>query len=411
MPTTENLSEEIFARLCSSKYLAGFVYRSPKYRQPTEKEAGDIVLWVHGWLIIFEVIWRNPDAGPDLKRFIQRIGSKRDQVRGDFDIYADPGVTITMTNEAGEATEYDHSHFNRNATRGVVIVDAPGLVGPLRAETLRLTIEAPHPITVMTRKDFEDVLAEADTVGDLGVYLSDRHAFLGEVFSENPDPFLRLGESLERELMGLYKLNANRFDVEAWRRSDDKRFWDRYRTERREAIGRRDAENSESQMLDDLLARIRAGHRPDSNTLYHAWELALTQRRERVNINRRIQSKYDTLMRTGKDEHFAVKNFHSGCWDVFYLHLGLDTQSFRAEAQRMAERKMWVERALNNFQQTVLCFALRYSPLGDGDITEVFLPGVHASQCSTVIPEQLAEARKYFAGLTESKPVVEFPEG
>lgn len=410
MPTTENPSEELFARLCSSKYLAGFVYRSPKYRQPTEQEAGDIVLWVNGWLIIFEVIWRNPDAGPDLKNFIRRIGTKRDQVLGDFDVYGNPNIVITMTNEAGETAEYDHSHFNQNATRGVVIVDAPGSIGPLRQETLRLTIEAPYPITVMTRKDFEDVLVEADTIGDIGVYLGDRHGFLGEVFLENPDPFLRLGESLERELIGLYKLNDNRFDVEAWRRSEDKRFWDSYRTERREAIGRRDAENSESQMLDDLLAAIQSSNRAGSNTLYHTWELALTQRRERVNINERIQKKYDALMSTGKDQQFAVKNFHSGCWDVFYLHLGLDTEFFRAEAQLMAERKMWIERALNNFQYTVLCFALRYSPVGDGSITEVFLPGVHASQCPTVTPEQLEEARKYFASQTESKPVVEFPE-
>ncbi len=46
MQHNDNLSEEVFARLCSNKYFGGFVYQNPKFTLDTEREAGDVVLWV-----------------------------------------------------------------------------------------------------------------------------------------------------------------------------------------------------------------------------------------------------------------------------------------------------------------------------------------------------------------------------
>ena len=114
-------------------------------------------------------------------------------------------------------------------------------------------------------------------------------------------------------------------------------------------------------------------------------------------------------MATGKDQKFAVANFHTGCWDVFYLHKGVDRDFFHAEAQRMADRKMWVERTLNNFQLSVFCFAMRYSSLGLGDIDEVRMTVSHAHKWPTITDAQLEEARRFFAGMTGKKPIVEFP--
>src|SRR5262245_54860377 len=114
----------------------------------SEAEAGDVVIWVRDWLIIFEVIWRNPTAGFTTKSFIKRVGAKRDQLVDDFEIYAKPEITVTMTNEDGESTEYDHDQFNEKTTRGVVLVDADGPIGPLHYDTVRLASEAPHPIAV-----------------------------------------------------------------------------------------------------------------------------------------------------------------------------------------------------------------------------------------------------------------------
>jgi len=88
MQHDDNISEQLFATLCSSRYFGGFVYQNPKYNQSTEAEAGDVVVWVRDWLIIFEVIWRNPTAGPSMKSFIRRVGRKRDQLVADFKVYA-----------------------------------------------------------------------------------------------------------------------------------------------------------------------------------------------------------------------------------------------------------------------------------------------------------------------------------
>ena len=409
MQHDENPSEELFARLCTSKYFGGFVYQNPKFTQGSEAEAGDVVVWVRDWLVIFEVIWRNPATGPKTKRFVKRFGEKRDQLLTDFDIYANPEIAISMRNEDGEATEYDHDQFNERTTRGVVLVDAPGIVGRLHYDTVRLTAEAPHPIAVMTRSDFETLLSEADTVADLGLYLGDRHRFLKETFYEDPGPFLQLGDQLEQELVGHYKLFDNTFNMASWRESADKRFWHRYQVERSADIARRDRENKASEILDGLISAIRTHNRPDSLTIQPAWELAMLTRRERAALNAAIQNKYDRLMATGRDQKFAVTNFHTGCWDVFYLYQGIDREFFRAEAQRLADRKMWVERALNDFQLSVFCFAIRYSSLGLGDIDEVVMTVSDAHKWPTITREQLEEAQRYFAGMTSKKPIVEFP--
>ena len=169
MQHNDNLSEEVFARLCSNKYFAGFVYQNPKFTLDTECEAGDVVLWVRDSLVIFELIWRNPKSGPDTKSFIKDIGKKRDQLVRDFGLYANPNIFISMQSEHGERTWYDYEQFNEKKTTGVVIVDAQGPIGKLHYETVRLTVEAPFPIAVMTRADFETLIVEADTVSDLGL--------------------------------------------------------------------------------------------------------------------------------------------------------------------------------------------------------------------------------------------------
>ena len=96
-----------------------------------------------------------PNCWFENEEVCQAGGEKRDQLLTDFDIYANPEIAISMTNEEGEATEYDHDQFNERTTRGIVLVDAPGIVGRLHYDTVRLTAEAPHPIAVMTRSDFE----------------------------------------------------------------------------------------------------------------------------------------------------------------------------------------------------------------------------------------------------------------
>lgn len=406
MRHNDNPSEEIFARLCSNKYFAGFVYQNPKFTLDSECEAGDVVLWVRDSLIIFEVIWRNPKYGPETKSFIKDIGKKRDQLLRDFGTYANPNILISMQSEHGERTWYDYEQFNEDKTKGVVIVDAQGPIGKLHYETVRLTVEAPCPIAVMTRDDFETLLVEADTVSDLGLYLGDRHKFLQTVFKEDPKPFLQLGINIEQELVGLYKLGNNSFNLDAWRDSKDKSFWHRYQIQRAREISRRDDENASSESLDFLIAEIRAQNGTESPTNQHAWEMALLTRRERAALVSVIIRKHEKLAQTGTDQKFAFQNQHTGCWDVFYFHSGVDSQFFREEAQRMSDRKLWVERALNNFEYSVFCFAMRYTALG---LREVVLRVSDAHRWPRISATQLQEAQEFFGGTTHQNPIVEFP--
>lgn len=320
----------------------------------------------------------------------------------------DGDLTIHMSNEYGEATLYDRDYFNEDTTRGVVLIDAPSIQGKLHFETLRLTMEAPHPISIITRSDFEAILAEVDTPADLGFYLGDRFRFLKEVYRNDPRPFLRLGDQMEQELMGLYKLGENSFDPERWSSSTDKRFWHRYRIERCEDIEKRDWENKNSRLVDILAFEIRKSNRSGGFTLQHSWELALRTRRERVFISDRIQKKVSALLDSGREQKFATENNGTGCWDVFYFYDGVDSDYFRSEAQQMADRKMWVERVLNDFKESVFCFALRSSPIREG-LVEVILTVSDAWKWPDVSPAMLAEARRYFGGQTESKPIREFP--
>jgi len=121
---TSNVSEELFATLCSKFYLKGFVFHSPKYFDPTEKELGDVVLWVRSHLIVFEIVWRNVNASENTKHFIKRIGRKRDQLINDFKVFGDDTYQIEMTNEAGEKLLYDYQHFDEKGFCGLVIVDS-----------------------------------------------------------------------------------------------------------------------------------------------------------------------------------------------------------------------------------------------------------------------------------------------
>jgi hypothetical protein len=384
------------------------VYRNPKFYDPTEKEAGDVILWVRDWLVIFEVVWRSPRAGLDTTSFIKRVGEKRDQLLRDFEVYPTPNYEIRLHNDHDETSRYDHRYFNEDTTRGVVLIDAEALQGKLHFGTLRLTLESSHPIAIITRSDFATILAEVDTVPDLGFYLGDRHRFLKQVYPHDADCFLRLGNRIEQELIGLYKLGENRFDLERWNKSSDKRFWHRYQLERASDILRRNAENAESDFLDSVAARIRDSHGRGGFTIQHAWQLALRTRRERAWIAAKFQKKIDALLETQRDQKFAIEHQGTGCWDVFYFHYGVDSEHFRNEAQRMAHLKMWVERAEHDFQHSVFCFAFRSSPLTDA-LAEVILTVSDASKWPNISPAMLTEAHQYFRGRTEADSIKEFP--
>src|SRR2546421_1218776 len=265
-----NASERLFAELCGQLYLKGFVFHSPKFKDPTEQEAGDVVLWIRTELIVFEILSRNPSASGSTKSFIKQIGRKREQLIRDFRIYSDPSKNIRMLNEIGETISYDHDCFNKSNFCGVVIVDADTSLEKLHFETVRKSLEQEFPIAIMIKQDFDDLLGEIVTIPDLLFYLKDRKSFLSRVFPSEPQYFLNLSTHTEQNLIGFYKLNDNSFPVEEWKSSTSKEYWLKYQKDFAARIEARDKDNVDSFIFDEIIDLLRNTNSPNDSTLLHS---------------------------------------------------------------------------------------------------------------------------------------------
>src|SRR5438477_2409321 len=123
-----------------------------------KREAGDVVIWVRDLVIAFEIIWKNTEASDNTRRFVQRIGHKRDQLCRDRQTYENEDTEISMTNQDGETILFDHRYFNDVAFCGIVIVDSELPLEKLHFETINKTLSADFSLAVMTTRDFQDLL-------------------------------------------------------------------------------------------------------------------------------------------------------------------------------------------------------------------------------------------------------------
>lgn len=405
-----NASERLFAELCGQLYLKGFVFHSPKFKDPTEQEAGDVVLWIRTELIVFEILSRNPSAFGSTKSFTKQIGRKREQLIRDFRVYSDSGKNISMLNEIGETISYDHDCFLKSNFCGVVIVDADTPIEKLHFETVSKSLEQEFSIAIMTKHDFNDLLGEIDTVPDLLFYLKDRKAFLKHVFQDEPTLFLNLSIHTERNLIGFYKLHDNSFPVEEWKASSCKEFWLKYQREFADRIELRDRDNVDSFIFDEIIDLLRNINNPDDSTLLHSWELAVLPRRFRAGLAKKLKKAFEDMLGQRSKRHFAFHNPLTDCWSLFYFQYGGNSKSFREEAERLSKMKMQVERVQQNFPYSVFCFAFRKSSIITGNtFDECVLRIEDADNHPTVSPEDYQIALKYFRGNTGRQKIYEFP--
>ena len=405
-----NASERLFAELCGQLYLKGFVFHSPKFKDPTEQEAGDVVLWIRTELIVFEILSRNPSASGSTKSFIKQIGRKREQLIRDFRIYSDPSKNIRMLNEIGETISYDHDCFNKSNFCGVVIVDADTSLEKLHFETVRKSLEQEFPIAIMIKQDFDDLLGEIDTIPDLLFYLKDRKSFLSRVFPSEPQYFLNLSTHTEQNLIGFYKLNDNSFPVEEWKSSTSKEYWLKYQKDFAARIEARDKDNVDSFIFDEIIDLLRNTNSPNDSTLLHSWELAVLPRRFRAGLAQKLKKSFEDMIAQRSKRHFAFYNPLTGCWSLFYFQYGGDSKSFMEEAERLSKMKMQVERVQQNFQYSVFCFAFRKSFIFTGNtFDECVLRIEDADNHPSVSPEDYQIALKYFRGNTGRQKIYEFP--
>ena len=214
-------AERIFADLCNRYFLRGFVFHSPRFFNPSENEAGDIVLWVRRQVVVFEVVARDVAGGPSTKQFVKRIGEKRDQLFKDYRAFTDLKIDIHMVNEQGEKVVFDKRDLAIFGFSGIVIVDCDSHIEKLHFGTIQKSLALPFPVAIISRQDFLDLTAEVDTVPDLTYYLRDRFEFLKQAYASHPQCFLDLNSHLERNLIAFYKTYENRFPIGNWKQETD----------------------------------------------------------------------------------------------------------------------------------------------------------------------------------------------
>ncbi len=405
----ENPSEKLFANLCAKQYLKGFVFHSPKYNDPTEKEAGDIVLWVRNYLIVFEVVWRNPSSSGSTKHFIKRIGEKRKQLESDFMVYSRKGNKINLTNEVGDNIKYDKDCFHPENYVGVIIVDSESMLENIHYQSYKKTLDGDFPIAVMTKNDFVDLLIEIDTVPDLLYYLKDRHKYIKSIYSSCPQRFINLNLRTERDIIALYKKNSNSFgDYDCSHLLLDD-IWINYRKRFKHKIDARDKENKRTKVTDQLVDFLLNNSNQNEVMSLLAWEIGIKTRRERVILADKIIWALEGLKNKIETRQFAYYSQTTKCWSVFYFQHGEKIGKLEDNLVKMTQLKLFKEINEKSFEYSVFGYGFGKSTIHtENTFDEIFVCIEDAENYPGVPPDKYEEALQYF-GATDSRTITEFP--
>jgi len=403
--------ERLFSALCSKTFLSGFVFHSPKFYNPTEAEAGDVLLWIRRFVVDFELISQNHEKSDSAKQFVKRIGHKRKQLIRDFEVFRNPETEIHLTNELGQSVVFDKKDIGHFLFQGIVLVDCNIEMPNLHIETVSQAVEADFPLAIMTLQGFYDLLAEVDTIPDLVYYLKDRCVFLKEVFRKDPRPFLNLSLRTERNLIAFYKLNQNRFDLEHWD-SDEADVYPRILRERwSDSIARRDEENRTSLVVDRIADFIRKASPDGELAKLHGWELSMLSRRQRATgMGGKIATALIGLRDGRKMRYFAIYNQATDCWLVFYFRYGNTFEQFVNECEVIVRYKLVVEITDRSFKHSVFLYGFWKRDQGsDQAFDHMCLRIADAESEVSPIPSQyLDTAREFFDGGQRQK-ISEFP--
>lgn len=396
-------AERLLTDLCSKKFLRGFVFHSPRYRDPTEIEAGDVVIWARREVIVFELIKRESTYGSSTKQFVKRIGTKRDQLTKDFYAFKNPDIDIELVNEQREEVYFDNQDIDPFRFSGIVIVDCDDDIKNLHYKTVLKLLSLPFPAAIMTQQDLLDLLEEVDTIPDMAFYLRDRFEFLKQVYLPHCHHFLNLNSRLERNLIAFYKIHDNKFPPDEWRAQEVLNYHLIYTGRMRDQILARNAENDQSFVIDKI---IDCCSQPSK---LHAWELASTTRRERAGWSNRIQDAFDRMLRGNQERFFAFKNGITGCWLVFFFQYGGDISSFIEKTERLTKYKLFLEIEDQGFEFSVFGYGFwKSSIITDTIFDRVVLTLEDACDYNSIPEDEYEEARQYF-GRLHIQRIQEFP--
>ncbi len=405
----ENPSERLFSKLCAKQYLKGFVFHSPKYNDPTEKEAGDIILWLRTYLIAFEVVWRDPYSKGNTKQFIKRIGEKRKQLESDFKVYSEKAEKIELINEAGKKINYERDYFHRDNFVGVIIVDCESKLENIHYDSYKKINASNFSIAVMTKNDFVDLLIEIDTVSDLLYYLKERFEFINSVFQECPHLFINLNLRTERDLIALYKRKSNSFSGYSCSQILQNNIWVNYRKEFKEKISARDKENEKTRVLDQLVDYLSDNIEKSEIMPLIAWEIGIQTRRERVGLADKVIKAFHGLKNKVEMRVFAYLSQTTGCWSVFFFQYGEEAGKLEDNLIKMAQLKLFKEMKDHSFSYSVIGYGFKKSIVHTGNSFDEIAVCIEDACNYPQIPiDKYNKSLKYF-GDPKPKRINEFP--
>lgn len=401
-------AERLFAELCNRQFLRGFVFHSPRFNNPDESEAGDVVLWVRRQVIVIEMLARDAEPGTSTEQFVKRIGNKRRQLVRDYNAFTDPSIDIELVNEQGEQVEFDTRDLSGVGFSGIILLDCDDHLEKPHFKTILKSLELPFPVAVMTKQDFLDILSEIDTVPDLTYYLNDRADFLRQVYEDQAQLFLDLNCRLEKNLMSFYKLYENNFPISEWDLDRALEYHQIYQVALEEEIEARNAENANSRSIDEIIDALRSNNEPSNSTLLHSWELASLTRRQRSAVAPKINDAIERMIDGNSRRRFAFYNQVTGCWLVFFFQFGGDAEAFRKRAVKLTRYKLFVEMEERDFQYSVFGYGFRKSSIDTGaTFDDIVLTIEDAESYDSVPTTQYQRALQYFGG-NEYRSINEF---
>lgn len=412
MSETGTLAEKLFADICSAKYLNGFVFHSPKVRDPTEIEVGDVVIWVRTQLIVFEMISRKPDSSANLTSFIKRIGSKRDQLQRDYDFFSSLEHDIMLTNEDGNDIVFRQEYFVKQGFVGIALVDIGSDELKLHHGTIEKCLEINFPVHVLHYGGFLKVIHELDTVADVYFYLLDRARFLPFLFSYKPDLLLQLTEDFEPNLLAFYKMHENSFPEDEFDFDTFSEYWSQYQSDFKNHIKARDAENEDSYIIDRIIQHILAARTETNDETIFAWELATLTRRQRATyLTEKVADAFYRLKNGNEKRFFSYFNKYTACWILFFFNYGGTTTTFRTEFERLLRLKTIYEASNKGFTFSTFGYGFRKSALETpNSLFDDFAMTIQdVDDLGPVTREELKEANELF-GHSREVNIKEFPD-
>lgn len=402
-------SERLFAELCNKHFLRGFTFHSPSYFDPTEKEAGDVVLWVRQQVIIVEVLAREAAIGTSTKQFIKRIGEKRNQLKNDYSTFNDPYKNINLNNEDNERVALNKEDINRLLLSGIILVDCDDKIDQLNFNTVKHSLDLEYPTSIMTKQDLTDLLEEVDTIPDLMLYLKDRFAFLKIIFHSNAKLFLDLNNRLERNLISFYKMHNNSFPIGEWNQAEALFCHRIYKKEYAQKIASRDQQNDESFVIDEIIDSLRTNNTANDSTLFHSWELASMTRRQRAVVASKIENAISNMEQGKPRRQFAFFNQATECWLVFFFQFGGTSAGFRLQTEQLTRYKLCVELQNRQFKYSVFGYGFRKSSIETGNTFDEIKLWIEDADKYSLTSGEYTEARRVF-GKLQSQSIQEFPD-